>query len=313
MSGKDSFYFYKAFGLTMQSEFQFPELLPAKSKDRPDVKIINGRVTEKLRDIQLEGPHYQVAHQEFLLCLSDIGKFWVKDGREILVEPVDAVEENDIRIFVLGSCLGAILHQRKMLVMHASAVVFQGKAFLITGYSGAGKSTTANALRKTGLPMLTDDVCPIQEVNGQLLAFPGYPQSKLWEDAMDKLDLEFKHLPLVQKGYPKRKLIIERDFITAPTPVGGIYMLQPEINTKTSLEAIKAVARFELILEMTYRPFMISSMGGQKHHFHLATQLANTVPIRRMRRPQSNCLSKVVTLLKDDMHHIIHNSLNDRQ
>lgn len=297
----EQFYYYQVFGLTVRSVIPFPELIKTKPTRCPDVDIKFGEVPEQLSGCQQKGSYYEVARNQFLMGLEGIGKFWVKNGNQVTIAAVETAAPGDIRVFVLGSCLGAILHQRKTLVLHASAVVYKDKAYLITGYSGAGKSTTANALRLSGLSMLTDDVCPIKEVDGQLLAFPGYPQSKLWEDALEKLDVAYDNLPFVQQAYSKRKLVITQDFVKEPLPVAGIYLIQPNEKELLHLEPVEGINKFELIIEMTYRPFLIKDMGGQADHFRLTSQLVNRVPIKKVIRPQSNCLTELVNLIKEDI------------
>ena len=49
--------------------------------------------------------------------------------------------ESDVRVFLLGSCIGALLHQRGILVLHAGAIHTDKGAVLFTGPWGIGKST----------------------------------------------------------------------------------------------------------------------------------------------------------------------------
>ena len=46
----------------------------------------------------------------------------------------------------------------------------------------SGKSGLAAALMAAGHPMLSDDVLPIQDVDGELRARSGYPQMRMWPD-----------------------------------------------------------------------------------------------------------------------------------
>ena len=73
-----------------------------------------------------------------------------KDGNKIIVSPLDEIDEDVIRLYILGTCMGAILMQRKILPLHGSAIAINGKAYAIVGDSGAGKSTLASAFLKKG-------------------------------------------------------------------------------------------------------------------------------------------------------------------
>ena len=71
--------------------------------------------------------------------------FCIQEGKRIIVSPIEGSDEDEIRLYILGTCMGAILMQRKILPLHGSAVAIDGKAYAIVGDSGAGKSTLASA------------------------------------------------------------------------------------------------------------------------------------------------------------------------
>jgi serine kinase of HPr protein (carbohydrate metabolism regulator) len=76
--------------------------------------------------------------------------FLIQEGRSIIVSPLEEYKEDVIRLYILGSCMGAILMQKRILPLHGSAVAIDGKAFAIIGESGAGKSTLASAFISRG-------------------------------------------------------------------------------------------------------------------------------------------------------------------
>jgi hypothetical protein len=64
----------------------------------------------------------------------------------------------------------AIYHADVSLLLHAGAVVRDGIALLLPNASGAGKTTLTLALATRGWLPLTDDVCPLIEQDGELVA-----------------------------------------------------------------------------------------------------------------------------------------------
>jgi hypothetical protein len=60
-------------------------------------------------------------------------------------------------------------------VLHASAVAIDGKAVVLCGDSGSGKTSLALALCRDGAAFLTDDVLAVERVEGELIAHPGAP------------------------------------------------------------------------------------------------------------------------------------------
>lgn len=266
-----------------------------------DLKITIGEVPTSLDNCQKKGVTFQIAPNEFLLDLEDIARFYVSHGNNIVLERKNEHTDDDIQLFILGSCLGAILHQRKILAMHASAIVHDGEAVLFTGISGVGKSTTANGLRLKGYKMLTDDVCPVEIRDGVPYALPGYPQSKLWEDSLEHLDIDYKELSHIRNGVNKRKVPIHESFIREPIPIKAMYVLSPYNRDELELFSVENANKFRTILNMTYRKYLLKDMGMQPYHFTNGTTLANAIPVKRIMRPQAYCLPEMMALIEADL------------
>jgi hypothetical protein len=64
----------------------------------------------------------------------------------------------------------AIQHADVSLMLHSGAVARRGVAVLLPNVSGAGKTTLTLALALRGWLPLTDDICPLVEVDGDLVA-----------------------------------------------------------------------------------------------------------------------------------------------
>jgi len=86
----------------------------------------------------------------------------------------------DVRLFLLGSAIGALMHQRGLLVLHGSTVKVGDECVVFLGSSGVGKSTLATQLRHRGYACLGDDVCAISiGEDGVPYAAPAYPPASL--------------------------------------------------------------------------------------------------------------------------------------
>lgn len=155
---------YHAFGLDIRSEIQLPELSVSFASPGQSVGVIDvryGHVPENLENPKASGVLFQAADGVFLLKMDSIARYMASNGKEIIVEPLPGSGEKDIRLFLLGSVFGALLHQRGALALHSSGIVTshgdEKKAVLFAGNSGIGKSTLAAALQQRGYPLLGDD------------------------------------------------------------------------------------------------------------------------------------------------------------
>ena len=105
-------YRYEAYNLHIASDVELPEVPCGTIDVEPDVCIRLGEVATRLENPTGEGARYQAAPNRLLLTIDDVGRFLVRDGREIVVDLDPEATLDDARVFVLGSCLGALLHQR---------------------------------------------------------------------------------------------------------------------------------------------------------------------------------------------------------
>jgi hypothetical protein len=148
-----------------------------------------------------------MARGDLRLTVEGIGRFRITDGERIGWQRADAgVNDQDIRTFLLGSAVGALLIQRGMLVLHGNALEKDGQAIVCLGHSGAGKSTLAYALMQQGWRLLADDLVA---VNGEGMVLPGIPRIKLWHDAAKAFGLDPGALPPIREGMNKYLLMGE--------------------------------------------------------------------------------------------------------
>ena len=119
-----------------------------------------------------------------------LGRVRVRSGTEILVEPAGRSDDADmLRLLVLGFALPALLHQRGLLVLHASVVAINGGSVAFMGRSGAGKSDASReSFFNGGDTIISDDIAVIDLAAGMPLRVqPGAPRLKLWPASVAKL------------------------------------------------------------------------------------------------------------------------------
>jgi hypothetical protein len=294
---------YWAYGLTFQSELHFPELLPGESE--PDVNIQFGPVPEYLQNAEDQGVLFQATTDRFLLKLDHIAHFLVQSGDKIIIQRAPQASDAEIRLFLLGSCLGALFHQRGLLVMHASAIQTERGAVLFTGPSGNGKSTLLGALTKRGYKMLSDDVTAlVQDDEGQVTVLPGYPQIKIWADTAEHLGNPVSDLKRVRPQLEKFAIPTEDQFATSPAKLHAIYVLgsHNDFDGEICLEPLEGGERFTAIRVNTYRQRFLDGLGMRPVHFRLVAAAANAARVIRVNRPkQPFLLDELVNCIEEDL------------
>lgn len=316
-------YHYLAHGLHIASELACPELWPYDSNGKPaQVRIRYGQVPHELPSPTDEGTYYQANGRQFLLKLKAIGRFLVSDGQEILIEP--AQEElqgiqDEIRLFLLGTALGVLLHQRGQLILHGSAIEISSPpklggteggrgAVVFVGRSGAGKSTLAAAFGQRGYRVLADDVSAIAlDSDDRPVIYPGICHIKLWDDAAEKLGYDLRTIRRLRPQVEKYSLSLREQFDPTPVPLLAVYQLTTSDKPELDLKPVSSLAKFRLLLDQTYRDGFVKIFGSAKTHFQQVTRVAQQINIRRVTRPTAHVLTKpgmqkLIELLEQDFN-----------
>lgn len=275
--------FYSAFQLTIESEIDIPEMLPVVNGSEADLVIKRGKTPERLVDPNFVGVRFQVCENEMLMQVDNIARFWVREGKEIIVEPFTA-EEGAIRLFLLGSALGVALLQQKKIVMHGSAIIKNNCAIALCGQSGTGKSTLSQAFCQKGYKLLADDLCVIEASADHFYVAPSFPQNKLWPDSLEYLNIRPKRLKRVRQELSKR-IVPSNCFHPSPSPLKAIFVLRSDNLANTTLIAEKGINKTETLRKNSYRPFLIPRLGLLKSHFEAINKIGQKIPVYKLTRP----------------------------
>ncbi len=279
-------FFYHAFGLVIESQIECPELLPAVGQFTSDVLVRFDIVPSRLDHGMVLGDWIEGSSGQILLKIAGVANYWIHDGQEIVVDAAKDASPEDVRIYLLGSAMGAILHQRGLLPFHGSTICVDGQAITFSGPSGIGKSTLAAALVGRGYQMLADDVSAISFTSqGVPMVNPGMPQLKLCDDSGQQLGRDSSHArPLGNHarkyGYPEHAA-----FITEARPSKTIYILGKHTENDFKEIPLKGVDKFHALRINTYRPSFVKAMGLELPHFNLLKKLAGHIDVCVLLRP----------------------------
>jgi hypothetical protein len=296
---------YLVAGLSVRSEFPLPELLShSLDSAKPDIEIRYGTVPDHLSGAVQPMPEAQITSDAVLLKIPSIGRFHIQSGKQILVQPDSDVQAADLRLFLLGSALGAIYFQRGDFPLHASVVVINDAAVAFSGDPGAGKSTLAAWLNEQGHPLLCDDVCVIRFTDGQRpMAYPAFPRLKLWTDALSALDIDPQGLQRDYSRADKYHLSASGKFAAEAKPLQHINFLKfvDDISVPR-IEDVNSAHAVPLLRDNTYRFQYISGLGLTKNHFLDCVKLAKATATHFLLRPrQLAAMSECQRLVEEQM------------
>lgn len=279
-------YTYTAYGLNFASSFPLPYLTEA-AVDKSDVTISYGTVPESLPLPSSNGVAWQAAPGKLLLSVSEVARYLILENREIVVEPLPGSREDDVRLFLLGSVLGALLHAKQMLVLHASVIQTPHGAVLFMGNSGAGKSTLLGAFLKRGYAMLADDKAGIV-VNQKGVAdvLPGFPCARLTEETVRELNYPVEDWQFMP-GIGKYVVPVKR-FCREPTQVYAAYSLNVYNKSEIFLTPLSTLERFQILNRHTYRRRFLHTTEQREKHFETLGVLSRQAGTTRVFRPDNS-------------------------
>ncbi len=276
------------FDFRLDSDIPLGELTPADDPvdPRPIVRVRLGTAPEALPGVALAAHGLQVAGDSALLTVTGTARFLIQGGREIIVDPLPGAAERNVRLFLLGSALGALVYQRGLLPLHANAVVIGGVAHAVSGPSGAGKSTLAAWFAKAGYPVLCDDVCVVSfAADGRPLAWPGLPRVKLWQDAADALGQSTTGLDRAIEG--REKFHVPMGVAaSAPVPLASFYTLaRSDVGEGGGIVPILGSDAMGVVMENSYRGGYVAALGRSPAHFAQCAAVARHAGVFAVTRP----------------------------
>lgn len=293
---------YRAFGLTIRSCLALPELPAGEPGEAgPDVTIRFGATPAALEDAEARGVCFQASANRFLLTLDTVGRYLVSEGREIVIERRPAADEGAVRLLLLASAFGALLHQRGVLPLHASAIATTNGAVAFLGDSGTGKSTLAAAFQRRGYRVLCDDIGVVAlSSDRRPILYPGYPQIKLWSDALNRLGEEPQNGLRVRDGLEKYGLRLHDAFHADPAPLRRLYILRLTNTEEFALTRLQGGEKFHALMLHTYRRRFLTP-NGKPGHFACCVAVGQQTAMSRVVRPRAGFrLNELVDLLERD-------------
>jgi hypothetical protein len=290
LSMRRNLYSYQIYGLIIKSEIEIPELCGyGEESTRCHVNISFGSAPRYINEPVFTTIWWQVSREEFYMHIKDVGYYYVSNGTSIIVEPEDGADMEYIKVFLLGSALGMLMFQRNIIAIHGGTIEIDGRGIILTGQTGAGKSTLNSAFRKEGYRFLSDDVSALGKDDiGEIVIHPAYPQAKLCADTMLKLGYNLNNFNLlVDRERDKYSIPLDGDFVGHNIRLGGIYEISVDDVEKVGIIEVLGGEKIKLILRNIYRIEIGGFLGFQRDYFKQCLEVAKKIPVYRLIRPRS--------------------------
>ncbi|MDP4292052.1 MAG: hypothetical protein Q8908_13295 [Bacteroidota bacterium] len=231
-------------------------------------------------------PHLEVKEDDFFLDARNIACYRAQNGHKISLYPYPEADPNSVNLFLNGSVLGAILHQRGILPFHGSSFVYKGQGIIICGVSGAGKSSVTAAFCQQGGQFLTDDITPVNVIDKESKIIPIKTRLKLWDNSVQQLSIENQALERIRPMLDKFYLPNFESELTEQR-LDQIIILNTHNKEGFEHTELSGVEKYNALRLQIYRKNFLKGMPETaKRYFGQLLRLASQVKVSQVARPQ---------------------------
>lgn len=297
-------YRYFIYGLHVESEIEINEAMADSQNKVADVTVKIGSMPDEVREKMDKQNDSMIA----LICKRDglcfrvpaVGDYLVEE-KCITIEPFIEPTSQPIKTFLLGSAFGYCMVLRKKVVMHGGAVEHNGKGIIVTGESGAGKSTVTNALRERGYLFIADDVCALAEDGEKMHISMAYPQQKLCRDAAMKMGYDLSELIYINEHRDKFAVRLKDGILPEGADFSLLFELRLSEDGKLSCQKVEGHEKLFTIIRNIYRGESAFDMWGMPpEYMKRCLKIVSTIEVYQISRPADiNTLDEILQIIAE--------------
>ncbi len=288
-------YYYRLYKLNIKSDFYLSELSHSEyeSLDNIDVNIIYGKCPKSLSNIKVSNLYYTVSDNEAMFTTDECGKFYIKNGNTIIVEPINESNYQHLKAYLLSRSFALLMFQRNTVALHGSSILFNDKAYIFCGQSGAGKSTLSAGLTFKGYDLFSDDLSIIDfDDDNKPLIHCGFSNNKLCKDAIKYFNISPENLIKVDNFFNKYALPTSKTFSDCTAKVDILIELSinynnPNNDNSVSLEEVFGQEKLQTVFRNIFRNQLLTDVGLKPIYLKHCLNLSKNIRVFKLKRPNN--------------------------
>jgi hypothetical protein len=294
---------YSVYGLRVESSVALPGLLPSDHGAAPDVILrIQSDVTTLPPADSRQAPWYRTGWRHPVtgqpaLTIHRVPPdggfhFHYVDGVHFVVDAAGGAVTAwasprstvaDISSYLAGPVAAFLLRMRGVIALHASVVDLGWGSIAFAGDVGAGKSTTAAMFTRLGHSVVTEDVAPLRECDGEFRVLAGATDVALCADAVEMLYGSPDALEPFSANWDKRRLDLRAPgaLTLESSPLAAVYVLG-ERTPAGSPPRLEPLARRDAVVQLLGNVYGSALLHDalRARELDVLSRLARTVPVR---------------------------------
>lgn len=277
---------YKIYGLLIETDVEFLQLVPTDEPESADVVIIRGEIREQVTDY-LEKNNiraYDIGFEKSYL-MNKGGYYIISEGKEIMYEPKEGYTPEMIGPWLLGFCLAMLLMQRHTLAVHCSAIADKEGAFLISGVPGAGKSSLTRVLLERGYGIMADDVAAVKTEEEGTFVYSAFPYQKLCRNEVEKRDLDQNDLIYINEDKDKFLVPVKEAFVGDRRKLRYLIFIVVSATEKVQVHKLSGLNQLFALKENLFLSRLKGPWQNDKTLLDLCLKVASGCPVYLIERP----------------------------
>lgn len=283
-------YQYLLYGLIVQSDIPLYNLI--QTTGQPSVFICYGKINYDNLFYDSKDFFYST---DYVCFLTDYGVLAISNGDKIIIEPNSKANHLNLAAYVLGWGMAFIFTQRGYSALHCTALSINNHGFLISGISGAGKSTTALSLINRGCKFLADDIAMLNPPDSMMI-IPAYPIQKVCRNIAETLNPD--NLLYINEDRDKYSYYNPTEFCNTPSTLKTIISLRCADIPLVQVEEITGLNKYLRTLECLFLSEIYASVGASNDDKFRCLKLAEKIKLYIITRPfNSNTIDEITDLV----------------
>ena len=289
-------YNYRMYGMRIVSDREIFQLLTEeraleldaregiKNAVLPVVYIQKG-VSEEMKTRDKDGQKWGIDSKDSWVS-NNTAWINVLDGERICYEVKPTGEDSKLNSYLLGFGMALIALQKGILPIHSSGIMKGNNAILISGDSGAGKSSLTAEYIESGFDLMADDVTYIKKGEDDMpYAYPAFPYQKLCRNEVEKRHQGEEGLVYI--GEEKDKFLVpwRGNYTAGSRPLRAIVFMSKYDGNGLKIMELKG---FEKYMVLGRALFMLALLRDKVHQKDIGENvmwLASKVPVIGVLRP----------------------------
>ncbi len=281
-------FYYKLYGMKIESDLEFPQLLVAEDDAPVDVRITEAAFSEEVKE--KIGEKCYAMGSEYTCFANRTCQMQIFQGNKLTYSLTGGGYPQYLQTYILGYGFSFLALQRNMLPIHCSALADENGAILIAGESGSGKSTITTHFLNHGYRLMADDMAL---VDGEKV-YPAFPYQKLCRNVALAEGYRLDELIYIDEDKDKFLAPYRGAFPTHGEKVKGFILLRV-VNGEQVVDAeIAGLGRFEIFASNLFVRHLIGKDKYAPHIGQKCLEMASKVPVYAIGRPDGKDTTEAV-------------------